>query len=520
MIMKIPELAKSYKIFTKDYISNRDWYEKSWSGVLNPLFLVGYGCVYYINKRVPNTYRTAFCYLENNRLHWFWDNRDLERVRGRILKLIKNNPRKIDSWYKQWEKDWRQLKKIYKKFDNIDLKNTKPETIYKLYEELKEAYIYESTLPYLVDSFLSNKEKDWYLELLSKELNRLKEKNIEKKLHILTLPVYDTFTQQELVGLLQLCLKIGKNKKIYTHLKSKKNFINFICENKNFLNLFDQHQKKYYWVENSYYDSEPLKTFYFIEKARRLFLTERDILKKYKVESNKSKNLYTKNLLIKKLKLNLYFKNLIKYTDIFTKWQDTRKSGVFRTNHYIFTILNELARRYKIDKKDICFTYDPEMKDLILHGKINKIKVKNRQKGCAFYVCPKGWKFFENNEFNKIDRNIFEKVNKNTKVINGVTACPGKVIGKARVILNIKDLSKLKTGEILVTNNTTPDFVPAMKRAGAIVTEQGGITTHAAIVSRELKKPCVIGTRIATKVVETGQLIEVDANNGKIYLPK
>jgi len=516
--MKIPQLPKSYNILTEDYRSNTDWYEKSWSGVLNPLFLVGYGCVYYINKRVPDTYRSAFCYLENDRLHWFWNNHDLKRVRGRILKTIKTNPTKIDKWYKQWQKDWQQLERIYKKFDNIELKILKPETIYKLYEELKEAYIYESTLPYLVDSFLSNKETDWYLELLSKELNRLKVKNIEKNLSILTLPVYNTFTQQELVELLQLCLKIAKNKKIYTHLKSKKDFINFICKNKLFLSLFNQHQEKYYWIENSYYNSDPLKNLYFIEKARKLFLTERDLLKKYKVESDKSKNLYTKNLLIEKLKLNSYFKNLIKYTDIFTKWQDTRKSGVFRTNHYIFIILNELARRYKIDKKDICFTYDPEMKDLILHGKINKKNVKNRQKGCAFYVCPKGWKFFENDEFKKIDRNIFEKVDKNTKVIKGVTACPGKAIGKARVILNIKDLSKLKTGEILVTNNTTPDFVPAMKKASAIITEQGGITTHAAIVSRELNKPCIIGTKIATKVIKTGDNLKLDATNGSINI--
>ena len=75
-------------------------------------------------------------------------------------------------------------------------------------------------------------------------------------------------------------------------------------------------------------------------------------------------------------------------------------------------------------------------------------------------------------------------------------------------------MKNFQAGEILVANQTTPDFVPIMKKAAAIVTEQGGITSHAAVVSRELKKPCVIGTKIATKAFQTGDKIKVDANEG------
>ncbi len=71
-----------------------------------------------------------------------------------------------------------------------------------------------------------------------------------------------------------------------------------------------------------------------------------------------------------------------------------------------------------------------------------------------------------------------------------------------------------KIGDILLSQATSPDLLPAMKKAAAIVTEQGGITSHAAIVSRELGIPCVIGTKIATKVLKDGDLVEVDANRG------
>ena len=77
-------------------------------------------------------------------------------------------------------------------------------------------------------------------------------------------------------------------------------------------------------------------------------------------------------------------------------------------------------------------------------------------------------------------------------------------------------MSKMKPGDILVSKATNPNVVPAMKIAGAIITDEGGITCHAAIISRELKIPCVIGTKIATQVLKDGDKVEVDANNGII----
>ncbi|MBI2476111.1 MAG: phosphoenolpyruvate synthase, partial [Candidatus Taylorbacteria bacterium] len=81
-----------------------------------------------------------------------------------------------------------------------------------------------------------------------------------------------------------------------------------------------------------------------------------------------------------------------------------------------------------------------------------------------------------------------------------------------------EDLEKVKPGDILVTSMTTPNMVPTMKRAAAFITDEGGITSHAAIVSREMKKPCIIGTKIATKVLKDGDLVEVDANSGVVKI--
>ncbi len=98
--------------------------------------------------------------------------------------------------------------------------------------------------------------------------------------------------------------------------------------------------------------------------------------------------------------------------------------------------------------------------------------------------------------------------------INGKSAYKGKVQGTIKIVLSHRDCFKVENGDILVATMSTPDFLPAMLKAAAFVTDIGGITSHAAIISREMKKPCVIGTKIATKVFHDGDLVEVDAEKG------
>ncbi|MDH7556212.1 MAG: phosphoenolpyruvate synthase, partial [Candidatus Methanosuratincola sp.] len=103
------------------------------------------------------------------------------------------------------------------------------------------------------------------------------------------------------------------------------------------------------------------------------------------------------------------------------------------------------------------------------------------------------------------------------RLLRGVPASPGLVSGKAHVIMDTKHIREFQAGEILVTEMTSPDWAPAMRKALAIITDSGGKTCHAAIVSRELGIPCIVGTKDATKILKTGQVITVDATHGVVY---
>jgi len=107
-----------------------------------------------------------------------------------------------------------------------------------------------------------------------------------------------------------------------------------------------------------------------------------------------------------------------------------------------------------------------------------------------------------------------------SKLIKGVAVSGGIVRGKVRLVLNDKDFKNFRVGEILVSYYTAPAFMPIIKMAGAIITDEGGVTSHAAIVSRELKTPCIVGTKIATKILCDGDLVEVDANKGIVKIIK
>ena len=113
-------------------------------------------------------------------------------------------------------------------------------------------------------------------------------------------------------------------------------------------------------------------------------------------------------------------------------------------------------------------------------------------------------------------------VDPNTKEISGMVVSKGKRIGitkgKVRILMTPRNINMMKQGEILVTPMTSPDFIVAMRKATAIITDEGGMTSHAAIVSRELGITCIVGTKIATKVLKDGMKVEIDADKGVVRI--
>ncbi|MEM0020220.1 MULTISPECIES: pyruvate, water dikinase [Metallosphaera] len=135
----------------------------------------------------------------------------------------------------------------------------------------------------------------------------------------------------------------------------------------------------------------------------------------------------------------------------------------------------------------------------------------------VFIVQARPETFWASKEKEKVKTTSATQPTERKILVKGLAASPGIASGKARVLMDVKESKDFQKGEILVTRMTDPDWVPVMKIASAIVTDEGGITSHAAIVSRELGIPAIVGAKDATKVLETGQEITVDATRGVVY---
>lgn len=149
-------------------------------------------------------------------------------------------------------------------------------------------------------------------------------------------------------------------------------------------------------------------------------------------------------------------------------------------------------------------------------GRIDKNKIKQRFQN--YLVITKNFKTKEY-KLADIDKVLAKelahlKIDLKTKLIKGFTACPGKAEGKAVVVISQKDYKKIKPNSILVIPMTKPDITPYLKYVRGIITNDGGALSHASIISREMKIPCLTGTKYATDIIKDGEVLWLNATKG------
>lgn len=202
-----------------------------------------------------------------------------------------------------------------------------------------------------------------------------------------------------------------------------------------------------------------------------------------------------------------------------------RQEIIYGSMRYMVPLFGQIVGRLHVrSPKDIFYLYWDEI-DLLLrtHTLPNVTMIRQRKKGYSFLALQNGtycaWDGDSGEAIAQAFRESLVASSCASKTdVRGTVAYAGKVIGKAFVARSLSELKRLQPGEILVTHATNINMVPYLKRASAIVTEEGGILSHASVISRELRIPCVIGTRNATAIIKTGNTIEVDARKGSVRI--
>jgi pyruvate,water dikinase len=192
---------------------------------------------------------------------------------------------------------------------------------------------------------------------------------------------------------------------------------------------------------------------------------------------------------------------------------------------YLFPLFDRIAQQTNLNVKDIMMFWSLEDIRNFLENKIalSKSEVQNRRYFYLLLLNKGRFNFYSGKIAEKMKKEILDKfLPKEIKEFKGSVANRGKVRGKVKIIKfdDLRVIEKvakiIKEKFILVTGMTNPNMVPLIKKAKGIVTDEGGMTCHAAIISREFNVPCIVGTRIATSILKDGDLVEVDANKGII----
>jgi pyruvate,water dikinase len=369
------------------------------------------------------------------------------------------------------------------------------------------------------------KETDLFSLIEKSETELLKEIRQAYLLYwdILSSSIFSEAVYEDLVK--ELYLKVGGQEADFSGFFSKGSLLAFesfaLRFDKQLLAYSkDKNTKEAIWIFADYYDAPTEKEFLLKEEqALREKGGEKSILSeinRIETEINNNKKLQSPYYQT----LSPHLKKLFDYMQLSMETRDIRKDPLQR----IITLISYLAKAL-LYKQEIPLELAPfAMYQDFFSETYKESEYKNlleKRKNSVVLLTALGPKYEFSDPDTAIEQ-VYAVINKGdaTTEIKGNPASKGYVSGRARIILSEVDFHKFESGDILITSMTRPEFVPLMKMAKAVVTDEGGITCHAAIVSRELDIPCVIGTNMATRLLKDGDEIDVDANNGVVRIIK
>lgn len=473
------------KTFLKQIQKN--WYPMSADAV--PLFLnttsfsgmvmgkiLGYGYRSFI-LRFDKKYGTMH-YLKS----------DLKRLWKIIQGKVKNDPSYLKKVKKRYEEIFQKQERHLVKILKAGFKDYSGQDLFHLFLKAIDLQRDAVGIAHIIEPIGLVLEKD-FKKLLFKAIPEKKAMN--QVYVLLAAPTQPSFAAQEEQALSKISCLRGK----------KKN------------EALQKHLEKYFWLQNSY--AGP--------KTRSIRSLKKQSQTKAKPKETMRVIQRHKQTLIKQYKFSVQIQKMSSLIGFTAVWQDERKANILKSISYLGKVIKEISQRIRMD---LDLLYYLSLCDLPKVNSLDDIKLLKkdlvqRKKGAFFWQQKRGELVATGNlyrDFLKTQKKLEAKLKFRGSELHGSIANTGNVIGQVSICKTVSSIPKVKKGNILVASMTRPELMPAIKKAAAIVTDEGGITCHASIVARELNIPAVIGTRIATQVLKDGMLVEVKGNHGVVKI--
>lgn len=278
--------------------------------------------------------------------------------------------------------------------------------------------------------------------------------------------------------------------------------------------MVGQLHKKYDWLNMNFWDGLPFSIQEYQDRTERIYAERKNIKIKIAEDRENQKKFQR---IIRKIGSS-EIKRLVRIAQdlIFLK---TERIDVFtRSWRDVIPLWEEYMDRFGLKWGDL---YNMTAEEIIAyeHGGKNTMRLSRRRKYATVRISHKV-SYYCAEAHDKILDFLENSLADVRKEFQGKTAYPGKVRGKIKVLMNDREINRIKKGDILVANLTNPNYDPAFPKLKAVITDEGGLLCHSAIMAREFKIPTVIGTKIATQVLHDGDEVEVDADAGVVRILK
>ncbi len=426
--------------------------------------------------------------------------RDFKISGSRLLSFIIKNPIKAERLLKKCFQEGESFIKFANKIEKQKLEILSQKEILKIWREFKKRsqdFAFWLVVPQTIDKYL---EKYLIEKIIRPKIKRYKVSlNENDVLGLIIKPQQKIFIEEEQEDFLKLLQWIKKNK---LSLRDPKVQLKI-----------EKHLSLYAWTSTHLWIGKPLTRQDLIKEIRKKLFKAESLLEELGQRDKLAKKKF--NSLIKQLNFSKQEKLIIKIAKAIVFIRTYRTDTYSLVGYRFRKFFTFLAKQFDLTFKDFSYLKACEVEEAIrawdVSSKLKK-EIETRKKAFVYYSIKDKERIIYKA---KIKERKFI-----TKEIRGKVAYPGQLKGKVKIVLKKKDFAKIKNKDILVTSMTSPDFMVILKKVAAIITNEGGITCHAAIVSRELGIPCIIGTKIATRALKDGDFVEVDANKGTVKIIK
>lgn len=448
----------------------------------------------YSAKQLGAPFHEVLYCNEGDKTWWGWNGNEITEIGNYLIKLCGNRKRR-SSHFKKFEDCSNSAIKASEKIRKTDLTELTDKKLIEAYDYLNDNTAFALAITNIIIDAVDIVFEDYLQAAIKNELPAdINENELLELYKNFLISNHVSYIQKRELKILQAASKkkIEDASKIY---------------------------KKYWWTRLGWENMESYVCEDFKKEIRKT-IKKKNIEKIINKISWRARNINKQREdAIKKYKMSDKITYLLDTFDKYTYFHDLRKEMQVRTTYAAYLLMTEVARRRKLDKNDLEWLMHEDVKEILRGKPMDKQEVEKRKKAICVIVNERGLKLYSGEEAIKIKNKEIEENTKQISEFKGTGVCKGKIISKVKVCNGaVEALRKVKKGDILVCGMTLPDYVPAMKLAKAIITDEGGITCHAAIISRELGKPCIVGTKIATRVLKDGDAVEVDANRGVVKI--